>query len=109
MFYDWTDKVIFSNNSKTIRVFDAIMDDGSNNIPVRVFLIDEVNSVLKISIYIKCNEDAITADSHIKWVLCDIEELIGYDPNKTSRMRRWVAQFVDSFPEYVDQVYQSRD
>lgn len=106
--FQWSEKVLVSTNSKTIRCFDAVMDEQKGDIPVRVFLIDKSDDVLKMSVFFKCKENDITSDTHISWVLGDIEELIGYDPNKTSRMSRWVAQFVDSFPEYVDDVFQSR-
>ena len=101
--YKWTSTQICNTQKKVITVFDAVMDEDKD-VPVRVFLIDEKDEILKISIFFSCKTDEIT-DTHIDWVLGDITDQIGYDPNTTKRMMRWVAHYVDKQPDYIDNFY----
>ena len=98
--YVWKSTQICNTQEKVITIFDTTMDDGKN-IDARVFVINKKDKVLKISIFFLCKSDDIT-DTHVNWVLGDITEQIGYDPNTTKRMMHWVAHYVDKFPEYVD-------
>lgn len=102
--YVWTSRQICTEPSKTVTVFDTVMDE-IKKVPVRVFVIDEKDKVLKISIFFLCNESDITADTHISCVLGDITEKIGYDPNTNKRMMHWVANFVDKTPDYMDNYF----
>ena len=101
--YVWKSTQICNTQEKVITIFDTTMDDGKN-IDARVFVINKKDKVLKISIFFLCKSDDIT-DTHVNWVLGDITEQIGYDPNTTKRMIHWVAHYVDKFPEYVDEYY----
>nr|WP_315315325.1 hypothetical protein [Treponema denticola] len=101
--YVWKSTQICNTQEKVITIFDTTMDDGKN-IDARVFVINKKDKVLKISIFFLCKSDDIT-DTHVNWVLGDITEQIGYDPNTTKRMMHWVAHYVDKFPEYVDEYY----
>ena len=101
--YVWKSTQICNTQEKVITIFDTTMDDGEN-IDARVFVINKKDKVLKISIFFLCESDDIT-DTHVNWVLGDITEQIGYDPNTTKRMMHWVAHYVDKFPEYVDEYY----
>ena len=101
--YVWKSTQICNTQEKVITIFDTTMDDGEN-IDARVFVINKKDKVLKISIFFLCKSDDIT-DTHVNWVLGDITEQIGYDPNTTKRMMHWVAHYVDKFPEYVDEYY----
>lgn len=101
--YVWTSRQICTNPTKTITVFDAVMDEAKK-VPVRVFVIDEKDKVLKISIFFQCKENEIT-DTHISWVLGDITEKIGYDPNVNKRMMHWVASYIDKAPDYLDNYF----
>ncbi|MBO4319447.1 MAG: hypothetical protein J5857_03155 [Treponema sp.] len=83
------------------------MKELDKDIPVRVFVIDKKNDVLKLTVFIACKEDEITG-THIKWILGDIYDLIGYDPNTSKRMLRWFVHYVDKLPDCVyDVCYQS--
>lgn len=101
--YVWKSTQICNTQEKVITIFDTTMDDGKN-VDARVFVINKKDKVLKISIFFLCKSDDIT-DTHVNWVLGDITEQIGYDPNTTKRMIHWVAHYVDKFPEYVDEYY----
>ena len=101
--YVWKSTQICNTQEKVTTIFDTTMDDGKN-VDARVFVINKKDKVLKISIFFLCKSDDIT-DTHVNWVLGDITEQIGYDPNTTKRMIHWVAHYVDKFPEYVDEYY----
>ncbi len=101
--FTWSLTKTYNINTKVIKVYDTTINNNKN-ISARVFVIDKKSDIFKISVFITCKEDEIT-DTNIKWILQDIYDQIGYDPNTSKRMLRWFVHYVDKLPDYVDNIF----